>query len=85
MMYLLTQPEGARPTIVDDRNFYRTAGVKKWVKKGFLNKDIKVPLGVIGTLRTQIEADLLLQNLLLIGRRDGARRLDPCARSARRC
>ena len=33
MMYLLTQPEGARPTIVDDRNFYRPAGVKKWVEQ----------------------------------------------------
>ena len=28
MMYLLTQPAGARPTIVDDRNFYRLAGVR---------------------------------------------------------
>jgi hypothetical protein len=65
MMYLLTQPEGARPAIVDDRNFYRLAGVKSWVDKGFLNKDIKIPLGVIGSLRTQIEADLLLQNLFL--------------------
>ena len=65
LMYLLTQPEGTRPTIVDDRNFYQPAGVKRWVKKGFLNKDIKLPLGVIGTLRTQIEADLLLQNLML--------------------
>ena len=65
MMYLLTQPDGARPAIVDDRNFYRMAGVKKWVDKGFLNKDIKIPLGVIGSLRTQIEADLLLQNLFL--------------------
>ena len=34
LMYLLTQPEGARPTIVDDRNFYRSAGVKKWVQIG---------------------------------------------------
>lgn len=66
MMYLLTQPDGARPTIVDDRNFYAPAGVKSWVKRGFLNKDIKVPLGVIGPLRTQIEADLLLQNLMLV-------------------
>jgi hypothetical protein len=64
-MYLLTQPDGARPTIVDDRNFYLPAGCQKWVKNGFLNKDIKVPLGVIGMLRTQIEADLLLQNLFL--------------------
>lgn len=66
LMYLLTQPDGARPAIVDDRNFYMSAGVSKWVKKGFLNKDIKVPLGVIGTLRTQIEADLLLQNIFLV-------------------
>jgi hypothetical protein len=66
LMYLLTQPKGHRPTIVDDRNFYREAGVGKWVRNGFLNEDIKVPLGVIGTLRTQIEADLLLQNLMLV-------------------
>ena len=37
LMYLLTQPDGARPAIVDDRNFYLSAGVEKWVKKGFLN------------------------------------------------
>ena len=33
MMYLLTQPAGARPNIVDDRNFYQPAGVKKWVEE----------------------------------------------------
>lgn len=66
LMYLLTQPEGSRPTLVDDRNFYCTAGVKRWVRSGFLNKDLKVPLGVIGTLRTQIEADLLVQNVFLV-------------------
>jgi hypothetical protein len=66
LMYILTQPKGHRPTIVDDRNFYRKAGVAKWVRNGFLNADIKVPLGVIGSLRTQIEADLLLQNLMLV-------------------
>jgi hypothetical protein len=65
LMYLLTQPAGARPTIVDDRNFYRMAGVKKWVESGFLNKDIKLPLGTLWSMRTQIEADLLLQNLML--------------------
>ena len=32
---------------------------------GFLNKDLKLPLGIIGTLRTQIEADLLLVAALL--------------------
>jgi hypothetical protein len=66
MMYLLTQPAGARPTIVDDRNFYRPAGVKKWVDNGFLNKDIKLPLGTIWSMRTQIEADLLIQNVFLV-------------------
>ncbi|UWU83187.1 hypothetical protein N2605_27095 [Bradyrhizobium yuanmingense] len=66
LMYLLTQPDGARPMIVDDRNFYRAAGVRPWIKKGFLNEDLKVSLGLLGTLRTQIEADLLLQNLMLV-------------------
>jgi hypothetical protein len=66
LMYLLTQPKGHRPTLVDDRNFYRKAGVDKWVRNGFLNADLKVPLGTAGTLRTQIEADLLLQNLMLV-------------------
>jgi hypothetical protein len=65
MMYLLTQPSGARPTIVDDRNLYRLAGVKRWVRQGFLNEDVKLPLGSIWGMRTQIEADLLLQNLML--------------------
>jgi hypothetical protein len=65
MMYLLTQPEGARPNVLDDRNFYRPAGVKKWVDSGFLNKSIKLPLGAVWAMRTQIEADLLLQNLML--------------------
>ena len=66
MMYLLTQPAGARPTIVDDRNFYRPAGVKKWIDNGFLNKAIPLPLGTIWSMRTQIEADLLIQNVFLV-------------------
>jgi hypothetical protein len=65
LMYLLTQPDGARPTILDDRRFYRPAGVKKWVDSGFLNPNIKLPLGTLWSMRTQIEADLLLQNLML--------------------
>ena len=65
LMYLLTQPDGARPTLVDDRNLYRPAGVQKWVKNGFLNGELKLPLGALGPMRTQIEADLLLQNLML--------------------
>lgn|SRR5574337_324689 len=37
--------------------------VKKRVKQGFLNRDLKLPLGTLW--RTQIEADLLVQNLML--------------------
>jgi len=66
LMYLLTEPDGHRPAFVDDRNFYLYAGVWKWVRSGFLNKDLKLPLGYLGTMRTQIEAELLLQNLILM-------------------
>ncbi len=34
LMYILTQPDGARPMLVDDRNFYRPAGVKRWAENG---------------------------------------------------
>ena len=66
LMYLLTEEAGNRPMFVDDRNFYLPAGVHKWKKSGFVNPAIKLPLGVLGPLRTQIEADLLLQNLMLV-------------------
>jgi hypothetical protein len=66
LMYLLTEPDGHRPALLDDRNFYLPAGVGKWIRSGFLNKDLKLPLGVLGTMRTQIEAELLLQNLILM-------------------
>ena len=65
LMYLLTQPDGHRPALIDDRNFYQSAGVRKWVKSGFLNKNIKVPLGILATMRTDYEALLLLQTLML--------------------
>jgi hypothetical protein len=65
LMFLLSQPDGHRPTFIDDWNLYRTAGVKKWVQNGFLNSDLKIPLGLMNTLRTQVEAELLIQNLLL--------------------
>jgi hypothetical protein len=66
LMYLLTEPQGHRPAFVDDRNFYLYAGVKKWVRTGFVSKEIKLPLGLLGTMRTHIEAELLLQNLMLM-------------------
>lgn len=65
LMYVLTQPEGSRPVFLDDRNFHRYAGVKKWVRRGFLNKKIPITLGSLGEMRTQYEAMLLLQNLML--------------------
>jgi hypothetical protein len=66
LMYLLTEPPGHRPAFLDDRNFYLPAGVGKWIRSGFLNEELKLPLGLLGTMRTQIEAELLLQNLILM-------------------
>jgi hypothetical protein len=66
MMYLLTEPDGFRPTFIDDWNFYRHAGVSKWVKNKFLNPDLPIPLGSAGTFRIHVEADLLVQNILLM-------------------
>ncbi len=65
LMYILTQPDGSRPVFLDDRNFHRYAGIKKWVRNGFLNKDIPLTLGALGKMRTEYEAILLLQNLML--------------------
>jgi hypothetical protein len=65
MMYLLSQDDGRRPNFIDDWNFYRNAGTSKWVRSGFLNKSIPIPLGFMNTFRIHIEADLLIQNLLL--------------------
>src|ERR1700730_18174469 len=52
LMYLLTEPDGHRPALRDDRNFYFLAGVRKRVKNGFLNKKIPLPLGFLGGMRT---------------------------------
>ncbi|MCK1291285.1 hypothetical protein [Bradyrhizobium sp. 30] len=65
MMYLLSQPDGQRPAFIDDWNFYRWAGCKRWIKNGFLNPYLKLPLGYLGTFRIHVEADFLVQNLLL--------------------
>lgn len=66
LMYLMTEAEGHRPVIVDDRNFYRSAGLKKWIRNGFLNKNIKIPLSALWTFRADLEAALLLQNAMLV-------------------
>ncbi|MCX6125375.1 MAG: hypothetical protein NTV34_11610, partial [Proteobacteria bacterium] len=65
LMYLLTQEPGFRPVFVDDKNGFIPAGVGKWIGNGFLNKEIVLPLSLLGTFRAQIEADLLMQNLML--------------------
>lgn len=65
LMFLLSQPAGYRPSFIDDWNFYRPAGVKKWIRSGFLNKDLPIPLGYTNTFRIHIESDMLVQNLLL--------------------
>jgi hypothetical protein len=66
LMYLLSQDDGFRPVFIDDWNLYQRAGVEKWVRKGFLNKDLPpIPLGYAGTFRIHVEADLLLQNIML--------------------
>lgn len=66
LMQLIAQEDGSpRPTFIDDWNFYRSAGLKKWVKSGYLSKDQRLPLGLLGTFRIDIEAGLLLQNALL--------------------
>lgn len=66
IMYLLSQDDGYRPMFIDDWNFYQKAGVDKWVRNGFLNADVPpIPLGYAGTFRIHVEADLLVQNILL--------------------
>jgi len=65
LMFLLTQDDGHRPTPIDDWCFYRKAGVAKWVKSGFLNDDLKLPIGYLNTFRIHVEAELLVQNILL--------------------
>ena len=65
LMTVLAQEDGERPIFLDDWKFYRKTGLKKWIKNGFLNKDIPLPMGQLGGLRTDFEALLLVQNLLL--------------------
>lgn len=65
--YVLAQEDGQRPVFVDDFNLYAPCGLGKWVKSGYLNKDLKVPLSFYGKGRTEYEALLLLQNLALLG------------------
>jgi hypothetical protein len=66
LMYLMTEADGHRPAILDDRNFYLPAGVRRWINEGFLNKDIRLPLSTLGSFRCELESLLLLQNAMLV-------------------
>jgi hypothetical protein len=67
LLFLLGQEgPGSRGTYIDDWRFYRKAGVKKWENNGFINSKLPpCPLGWMGTFRVHIEADLLMQKILL--------------------
>jgi hypothetical protein len=71
LMYVLAQEEGQRPVFVDDYNFFLPCGCEKWVRSGFLNREIRLPLSLYGKGRTEYESLLLLQNLALLGQAMG--------------
>jgi len=69
--YVLAQEDGRRPLFRDDFNLYAPCGCERWVKSGFLNRDLPVPLSFYGKGRTEYESLLLLQNLALMGQAMG--------------
>jgi hypothetical protein len=71
LFYVLAQEPGQRPMFVDDFNLYMPCGCERWVKSGFLNKDIPIPLGIYAKGRTEYESILLLQNLALVAQSMG--------------
>ena len=71
LMYVLDQGPGSRPMFVDDYSFYMPCGCEKWVKSGFLNRGLPLPLSLYGKGRTEYESLLLLQNLALVGQAMG--------------
>jgi hypothetical protein len=50
---------------------YHPVGGLKWVRNGFVNKDNPGPLGFAGALRTDYEAFLYFQNMMLLGQAMG--------------
>jgi len=71
LIYVLAQEEGQRPVFVDDFNFFLPCGCEKYVRSGFLNREVKLPLSLYGKGRTEYESLLLLQNLALLGQAMG--------------
>jgi hypothetical protein len=66
LFLLLSHPDGERPSILDDFNFYRPAGCGKWIRSGFLTREVKLPLGLYDKGRVEYESLLLIQNLALV-------------------
>ncbi len=71
LIYVLGQEEGQRPVFLDDYNLYLPCGCAKWIKSGFLNREMMLPLSLYGKGRTEYESLLLLQNLALLGQAMG--------------
>jgi hypothetical protein len=66
LFLILSHPDGERPSVLDDFNFYRPAGCGKWIRSGFLTRDLKMPLSLYGKGRVDYESLLLVQNLALV-------------------
>jgi len=66
LLLVLSHPDGQRPSVLDDFNFYRPAGCRSWIRSGFLNRELKMPLGLYAKGRVEYEALLLTQNLALV-------------------
>jgi hypothetical protein len=71
LFYVLAQEDGQRPVFLDDFNLYLPCGCEKWIKSGFLNKKIPIPLSMYAKGRTEYESLLLLQNLALVAQSMG--------------
>jgi hypothetical protein len=52
---------------VDKEVPYQPIGGIAWVRSGFLNPEINIPLGLAHTMRVDYEAFFLVQNLMLVG------------------
>jgi hypothetical protein len=57
---------GGKLRLTPDIPFQPIGGLK-WVRNGFVNKDVPAPLGLSRALRTDYESLLAMQNLLLVG------------------
>lgn len=66
LLMLFSQEQKHRPVFYDDFRFYRPAGVQRFIRSGFLNSEVKLPLSVYGRAITEYESLFLTQNLALV-------------------